>query len=219
MRPIALLAAAIGLLLAASPGHAQGRVINRAGDFDFYVLSLSWSPTYCETASPADNLQCGVGRRRGFIVHGLWPQYERGYPEYCQARPERVPAQVVRDSLDLTPSERLIRHEWEKHGSCSGLTPEGYFRLARLAWNRIAIPPSLTDAMQRSAGSPQAIEEAFIRANPGLRPDGIAVTCERQRLDEVRICLTKQLAFRPCPEVDRRSCRVGSIAVPGIPAR
>lgn len=209
--------AALFLILFLASGAAAGAQ-DRPGDFDFYVLSLSWSPTFCATeATAADRLQCGAGRSHGFIVHGLWPQRERGYPEFCRAEPRRAPAQLVRSMLDLMPSEGLVRHEWEKHGSCSGLSPEGYFALTRQARTRVTVPPGLESLDSRATVDPDDIEAAFLRANPGLPGDAIAVTCGLQRLDEVRICLTKDLAFRSCPEVDARSCRASRVTVPPIP--
>ncbi len=214
----ALLLLVLAAAFAASAPDAQARTGSRAGDFDFYVLSLSWSPTYCQVeATAADQLQCGPGRRNGFVVHGLWPQYERGYPEFCAASPREAPAQVVRGMLDLMPSRDLVRHEWQKHGACSGLTPDSYFALVRKARARIVLPPDMARQARGATAAPRQIEDAFIRANPGLRPDGIAVMCSRQRLEEIRICLTKDLRFRPCPEVDARSCRAGSIQIPPIP--
>src|ERR1700742_1117182 len=56
------------------------------GQFDFYVFSLSWSPSFCESGGGRGNSdeQCNRGRPFAFVVHGLWPQYERGFPENCE---------------------------------------------------------------------------------------------------------------------------------------
>src|SRR6185437_7643363 len=80
---------------------------NVAGQFDYYVLVLSWSPTYCAEKGDSDRMQCNRsdGRRYSFILHGLWPQYERGYPSDCQL-PRRpfVPEPVIDSMLDIMPS-------------------------------------------------------------------------------------------------------------------
>jgi ribonuclease T2 len=74
------------VFISAGCASAQDRRQNAPGEFDFYVLSLSWSPSFCEAASERGNsgrsqqAQCG-GRPFSFVVHGLWPQYERGFPE------------------------------------------------------------------------------------------------------------------------------------------
>ncbi|THV25655.1 ribonuclease T2 family protein [Peteryoungia ipomoeae] len=191
----------------------------RGKGFDFYVLALSWSPTFCESEAAARNQdQCGDGKSFGWIVHGLWPQNEKGWPENC-ATPEggRVPHAIGRDLLDIMPSMGLIGHQWRKHGSCSGLGKRDYFNLVRQASDKIQIPPEYLEPDTLLRVSPAAIEQSFIRANPGLARSGIAVTCEREKIDEIRICLDTGLGFRACPEVDSRSCRRTEIAIP--PAR
>jgi len=111
-----------GLILGAQPRRTA------PGQFDFYVLSLSWSPDYC--AGPAgarDRFQCAGPRKYGFVVHGLWPQFERGWPEECTTDRLNLAAPLRKDILEIMPSERLMNHEWRKHGTCSGLTPKQYF--------------------------------------------------------------------------------------------
>ncbi|HEV7251060.1 MAG TPA: ribonuclease T(2) [Shinella sp.] len=184
--------------------------------FDFYVLSLSWSPTWCAgNDSTGKTRQCRRGENNGFIVHGLWPQNDRGYPEFCRTRePDRVPESLGRTVLDIIPSMGLVGHQWRKHGSCSGLDQKDYFAVTRAAWERIRIPAEPQRGGARL--SPDAMEQAFIATNPGLDRKGIAVTCEDGRLEEVRICMTPDLSFRPCPEVDRAACRAKSIEQPPI---
>lgn len=210
---------AIGLCMLAVllTAPAAGRSINVAGDFDFYVLSLSWSPSYCEAeGARADRSQCSAGRPYAFIVHGLWPQYERGYPEFCNARPSRAPETTVRTMLDIMPSADLVRHQWQKHGSCSGMTPQGYFARLRAARERVAIPPAFIGPKSYSMVGTMDVERSFRAANPGLQADAVSVTCDTRRLREVRICMTKDLRFRPCPEIDRRACRNPRLAVPPV---
>lgn len=215
---------AIGLLIAAlllaPPATAQRSGQHVPGDFDFYVLSLSWSPSFCEAeAGGAERLQCHSGRPYAFIIHGLWPQYERGWPEFCPALPSRAPEQVVRGMLDVMPSEALVRHQWEKHGTCSGLSPEGYFGATRTARDRVVVPPQFAGLDRQVSLPPEEVERAFIAANPSLPPDGIAVTCDRNRLREVRICMSRAFAFRSCPRVSARACSLGRVAVPPVAGR
>lgn len=187
--------------------------VPRGKGFDFYVLSLSWSPTWCAANDTGGKTQqCRRGENNGFIVHGLWPQNERGYPEYCATRePDRVPDGLGRTILDIIPSMGLIGHQWRKHGSCSGLGQKDYFTVVRAAYERIAIPAALEAQRGAARLTPDAVEQAFIAANPGLRRDGMAVTCEDGRLEEVRVCLNADLSFRACPAVDRAACRIKSI--------
>ena len=184
--------------------------------FDFYVLSLSWSPTFCQTAAPGSNAsQCGPSRRFGLIVHGLWPQNENGFPQDCAtSEPDRVPDTIARSVLDIMPSLGLIGHEWRKHGSCSGLRQAEYFSVLRQAYQRVKIPQKLADARAPQVLAPPDIERLFSTANPGLDAQGLSVACEDGRLEEVRICLTKQLEFRNCRQVDRQSCRARSLTIP-----
>lgn len=175
--------------------------------FDFYVLSLSWSPSYCKAeGDEANQQQCASGKAHGFVVHGLWPQFSKGYPESCQSsEPARVPNSLVSRYLDLLPSAGLIGHQWRKHGTCSGLTQEDYFETIRQARDRIVMPDSIKGGDDIS---PLAIEDAVIAVNPGLTRQSIAVDCGDGLIQEVRICLTRDLkSFQSCPEVDRRGCR------------
>ena len=186
------------------------------GAFDFYVLSLSWSPSYCEAEGErANRQQCAEERDLGFVTHGLWPQHERGWPEYCASRePDRVPDALVARYLDLIPSAGLIGHQWRKHGTCTGLAQTDYLATVRAARNAVSLPAALADTKARQRVDPDEVERDFLAANPGLAADGIAVTCESGLLREVRICLTKALAFRACPEVDRRACRAPGTDMP-----
>lgn len=210
---LAALCAAI--LAVAGPARAQQDI---PGRFDFYVLSLSWSPTYCEAqgADAEDEPQCSRARPYAFVVHGLWPQYERGFPEDCARPAPYVPNDLVRAMLEVMPSRKLVIHEWRKHGTCSGLGPQGYFDLVRKAKAKVAIPPEFQRLNTYRMVAPADVEAAFRAANPGLEPDMISVDCDSRRLREVRVCMSRELAFRPCPEVDRRACRLGKVAMPPV---
>ncbi|UJW73233.1 ribonuclease T2 [Rhizobium sp. SL42] len=187
--------------------------------FDFYVLSLSWSPTFCQSNGASRNReQCGQDKRFGLIVHGLWPQYERGFPESCPTdQPQQVPRSLGRQVIDVMPGMGLIGHEWRKHGTCSGLDMADYFSVLRQAYDNVRIPDVLRGTRHQTRTSPQALEDAFMADNPGLSRSAVAVTCDNQRLDEVRICFSKSLEFRACPEVDARACRRSELTIPPLP--
>ena len=215
----------LGLLLAstlvASHASAQDRRQNAPGEFDFYVLSLSWSPSFCEAAQERGNssrnqqMQCG-GRPYSFVVHGLWPQYDRGFPNYCERPAPRLPRNIMTSMLDLMPAPGLIFNEWDKHGTCSGLGARGYFEAIRKARAGVKIPDEYIDLQQPKMVTPAAVEEAFIKVNPGLSNAAIAITCDRNRLTEVRICMSKDLQFRACEEIDRRACRRDQVVMPPV---
>lgn len=184
--------------------------------FDFYVLALSWSPAYCLVEGErANRQQCAEDRDLGFVVHGLWPQFESGYPEFCPSRePDRVPSQLGRDYLDIVPSMGLIGHQWRKHGACSGLSQANYLKVLRAAYARVRMPEAF--ALENLPAQVDAFEaeNAFIAVNQGMKRDGISVKCERGMLREVRICMTPSLEFRSCGEIDRSGCKIKNLNVP-----
>jgi ribonuclease T2 len=213
------LAMAVGMALAA-PAAAQDRRQNEPGKFDYYVLSLSWSPSYCEASAErapnrAPDQQCGA-RPFAFVVHGLWPQYEKGFPEFCQQPAPRLDRNIVSSMLDLMPAPRLIFNEWDKHGTCSGLSPNAYFENVRKVRALVKIPDAYIAPTEPLTVTPDEVEDAFVKANPGLTRDAIAVTCGSRRLGEVRICVGKDLRFRSCPEIDTRACRRDNVVMPPL---
>jgi ribonuclease T2 len=206
----------------AGDAAAQGRNERGGvpGEFDFYVLALSWSPGFCELEGDGrgrDREQCAPGARLGFVVHGLWPQNERGYPTECGPA-GRTPSRIaLEQAAGLFPSEGLARHEWRRHGTCSGSSPSDYFADVRRARDKIVIPPALQKSERDQNWTAIDLERAFVAANPGLRTDMMSVACRRGVLQEVRICFSKDLrGFRTCEEVDRSGCRTREITVNAI---
>lgn len=194
-----LIAPLLGLVLAGlitGSASAQDQRQNAPGEFDFYVLSLSWSPSFCQAASERGNSSRGIqtqcaGRPFSFVVHGLWPQYERGFPNYCQRPAPRLARNIMTSMLDLMPAPGLIYNEWDKHGTCSGLGERAYFETIRKARAAVKIPADYLELSDTRSVAPAEIEDAFIKANPGLSSSAIAVTCDSKRLSEVRICMSK----------------------------
>src|SRR6476660_5421158 len=205
-------------LASLSPALSELARENDAGQFDFYVLSLSWSPSFFATAAErgygrGPTPQCGP-RPYSFVVHGLWPQYDKGFPQYCEVPAPRLNRGIVSSMLDLMPAPRLIYNEWDKHGTCSGLAARDYFDNVRKAREAIKIPAQFGDLHEPLSVTPAAVQEAFIKANPGLSASSMAVECDKKRLTEVRICLSKELQFRDCSEIVRRSCRRDQLVMP-----
>jgi ribonuclease T2 len=184
------------------------------GVFDFYVLALSWSPSFCALQGKRNKEQCGpegsIGK--GFVVHGLWPQFTRGYPSQCAD--ERAPARAtIAAAVPPFPTEGLARYQWRKHGSCSGLSPSAYFDAVKTATALVTIPAPLRAVTDEPEFQPIAIERLFSAANQRLRPDMMAVQCEKGFFKEIRICLSKDLkGFVTCQEVDRATCKSGTIS-------
>ncbi len=196
---------------------------NVAGEFDYYALVMSWSPTYCSDASERDDQQCNRadGRRFAFILHGLWPQYEKGYPGMCRtARRPFVSQPVIDGMLDIMPSRGLIIHEYRKHGTCSGLQPENYFATARQLFSGIRVPERFKNPFETQFMSPREVISDFTRLNPQIKPDMMAIACggSGNRLKEIRFCFTKDGTPRSCGsnEDQRRMCSADRIFVPPV---
>jgi len=190
------------LLLFAAPARADG---DRAGVFDYYVMALSWSPNWCALEGDARGAeQCAESF--GWVLHGLWPQYERGWPAYCPTS-ERAPSRsLTAAQADLFGAGGAAWYQWRKHGVCSGLSAEDYYRLAREAWGRVNRPEVLR-RLDRTVNLPaQVIEAAFLEANPGWGADMVTITCKAGHIQEARICLTRDLEPRDCGADVVRDC-------------
>ena len=190
-----LVSALLALVLAA-PALAEGE---KAGEFDYYVLALSWSPNWCAIEGDAkQSPQCDAREDHGWILHGLWPQFHRGWPSYCRTT-ERAPSRTMTaDMADIMGTSGLAWHQWKKHGTCSGLSAQGYFDLSRAAYTSIERPQILRK-LDKSVRLPaHLIEEVFLKENPGLSPDGLTITCRQGYIQEARICLSRDLEPVPC---------------------
>ena len=197
------------------PTESAHAIAQPAGTFDYYLASFSWSPTFCE-ANPDDREQCGR-RGYGFILHGLWPQYDSGNgPQDCRSDLQLDQKTIAR-TLAFMPSRRLIEHEWRAHGTCSGFAPEAYFGLADRAYSGIRIPPSLSATATPPSMSAEDIRSAFVDANPGLQRNMLGVSCRGNSLSEVRICLDTDLKPRQCGRgVGMRCPRTAELRIPLI---
>ena len=193
------------VLIFATSAHADGEP---AGDFDYYVMSLSWTPSWCELEGDARNSpQCDPDQGFGFTLHGLWPQYESGWPSYCRTS-ARDPSRSQTEAMaDIMGTSGLAWYQWKKHGRCAGLTSEDYFEAARTAYESINRPEIFHKLPRALEIRPKVIESAFLEFNEDLSRAGLTVTCKAGLIQEVRICLTKDLEPRICGEDVNRDCR------------
>jgi len=212
-----LLAAAIlfSALAPAPPSSAAEQGRDAPGDFDYYVLALSWSPGFCD-AGGADKSprQCATGAGNGFVVHGLWPNrsFSRN-PEDCAAG-AAISAEALRLTDGVYPDEGLARYEYRRHGACTGLDPAAYFAAAKALRDQIVVPAALKAPHEMLTLAPDEIERAFLAANPTLRAEDMAIACRDGELIEARFCVSKDLhAFVNCPKVAGHTCHAASIAV------
>ncbi len=187
---------------------------NQQGAFDFYVLAMSWSPTFCEDDTRNSD-QCSGRRSFGFVAHGLWPQYEKGWPENCNVS-ARVPDRTVSEMLPIMPAKGLIFHQWKKHGTCSGLQPAAYFDTVKDAFQKVKVPAAFDGLSRTITVKPRVIEEAFMEVNPAMNDSMISISCNRKRLREVRVCFDKDLNFRQCSQEVQRECRDNAIRMPPV---
>lgn len=191
-------------LLTVGAAWAEGE---KAGEFDYYVLALSWSPNWCALEGDArGSEQCD--RDIGWNLHGLWPQFHRGYPSFCRT-PERPPSRGMTGGMvDIMGSSGLAWHQWKKHGTCTGLSAPAYFALSREAYDRV-VRPAVFRKLDKTVTLPASVvEEAFLKANPDMDPDGVTVTCRDGHIQEVRICLSRDLDPVPCGQDVARDCRM-----------
>jgi ribonuclease T2 len=198
-----LISLAMALLLAAHPARAE-----RAGAFDYYVLALSWSPTWCALEGRARGAaQCD--RAHGWVLHGLWPQNTRGWPAHCQTA-QRPPSHAMTAGMaDIMGAPGLAWHQWKKHGTCSGLSAADYFALSRRASARVNRPAVFRKLDQPVKLPARVVEEAFLKANPGWGRDMLTITCRAGRIEEARLCLSKSLDPVPCGRDVSRDCTLG----------
>ena len=167
------------------------RVKNTPGDFDFYVMSLSWSPDYCAGSNVNDPQQCGLGKKLAFVLHGLWPQYNRGYPADCSI--VKLPKDAQQKFPNLYPSPKLYTHEWNKHGTCSGLTPAEYLTLSKTLKDSIAIPAAYRSPAKAFRTTVDELKAAFVSTNSTVSEDALAVQCSGsgRYLQELRVCFSR----------------------------
>lgn len=193
-------------ILMALPALADGE---KSGEFDYYVLALSWSPNWCAREGDARGSdQCDSRHDHGWILHGLWPQYHQGWPSFCKTA-ERPPSRSMSAAMtDISGSAGLAWHQWKKHGTCSGLSATDYYALSRDAYGMVNRPPVLRKLTQEVALPAQLIEDAFLRANTSWHADMLTITCNDGYIEEARLCLSKDLTPVPCGADVLRDCKM-----------
>lgn len=108
------------------------------------VLALSWEPEFCYSHASKPECQLspvGYYGATNLVLHGLWPNSG----SYCgvsstyitydnNSQWSKLPAVVLTSSSRTLLNKYmpgtlsyLERHEWIKHGTCSGLTQQSYF--------------------------------------------------------------------------------------------
>ncbi|KKL21885.1 hypothetical protein LCGC14_2440960, partial [marine sediment metagenome] len=169
MRPVIAAFLAISALISPQTAPAEGEL---AGDFDYYVLALSWSPTWCALEGEARNSpQCDAAADHGWVLHGLWPQYEDGWPSYCRTQFRDPPRRETAAMADIMGTPGAAWYQWKKHGRCAGLSADAYFETAREAYGAVTRPEVFRKLDKAVKLPASVVEEAFLTANPALDAD------------------------------------------------
>ena len=194
---------------------------NLVGDFDFYVLALSWQSAFCEMNQK--KVECRQQALRDysasrFSLHGLWPNRlndKKHTYAYCNVDRHMVQADKKRRWCDLgevfvdSELERkmpgvkscLHMHEWVKHGKCSGMKIEKYFDMSLNLLDAFS-----TTGLARIIGANigrsvlrRDLFAAWKKEFPAVK-GSLALRCRKRKgrsyLTEVRIGLKKVLRER-----------------------
>lgn len=194
MRKISILVAFLLTCLTSLPGLVAAK--DKPGNFNFYVLAVTDIPAFCNITNNKDKNECPP-HTTAFGLHGLWPQHTyNSYPSNCST--VKLTKQEIDKWQNIFPTPKLITHEWSKHGTCSGLTPDQYFDLSEKSLTKLVIPTEYQSLTTIPATEKANVVATFLKANSGLPSNGIMVVTQKSLISEIRICLTKDGAFRSC---------------------
>lgn len=198
------------VLFQCSAASARGRRKSAGVSSDVaYILSLSWSPSFCAT-HPSDD-QCKLPQRHGLVLHGLWSQS----PGCNGVDVRELSSEELKVGAQLFPTRGLMRHEWQKHGGCFA-NPSEYFATIKRAVFSFAAPNKLFPASGTWKTTETQLVDAVLLSNPHLVRESVQVTCQSGRLRELRICLASNLKSAVCRAETGRKLRCGeSVEVPG----
>lgn len=202
------------------PDPTWDTVSDKSPQDGYFVLALSWTPSWCVTEGRTrSDARCAPGAGAGWLVHGLWPQHEDGgWPEFCNSAHATPPDALIGSMTDIMGSEGLARHQWNKHGTCTGLSAEVYFARTRTAFEGLTFPDSLRARRAALHLSPPAMLANFRDANPAIGPDMATVTCRNGNAQEIRLCLNQDLTPRACDAaLLSRACRSRVVTLPAKP--
>lgn len=181
------------------------RTDKKISSFDFYVLASSWQPEFCREEGMHEHKElpgCQHPQmywKDHFTVHGLWPELQHGpHPGSCSN--EKFDRKII-DQIGManftkywpnakftensTKYTEFWRHEWSKHGTCSGLDQAQYFEQA------MQMLQSLEDSEKYLATGGSIPKSAIQKAYGGKKM--VALKCNGgTRLSQTFTCWTKQ---------------------------
>jgi len=179
------------------------------GQFDYYLLALSWAPNYCAGHPSDHSSECRIGGHKTFVLHGLWPQAGSGPPPMSCTRASPVASATVDHMLNFMPSRGLIQHEWEKHGTCSGVSAQNYFGQAEQAFTHVQVPQQYSSLNHEQQFNVADVEKSFAEANHAPL-QAFRVSCHAGELVSLEVCVDKNLQYRSCTE-SVRECPVNQV--------
>lgn len=173
-----------------------------------WVLALSWSPEFCYQKSKEGSSdkfsQCA--ENKAFVVHGLWPEKE---VSHCLSENE-ISQRALQEASDVFADKGLMRHEWKKHGACSGLNSDEYFSKAEAAFRALNLE---TENSQEKTLDKESYLEELKKRNPSLNPQNVALMCSGRHLRELRVCLDSAFKMTACSSSLRSSCPRGTLVI------
>ncbi|KAF4315798.1 hypothetical protein G195_010571 [Phytophthora kernoviae 00238/432] len=212
--------------------------------FDMYVLAQSWQPAFChgkERQYPGCTKPQDFWRSH-LTLHGLWPELSGSAPpSFCSGEvfdADKVERELGIDTLhqywpDVKYSEispqyaDFWKHEWTRHGTCSGLPQVAYFTEAiNLERNETLAPtPQL---VQDNVG--RQVDVKKLRAAFG----DAALKCQRSHALETGVTQTLFSQVFTCWEKDEHNvptkrgvcpphihsedtCGYGQVTIPAFP--
>lgn len=208
-----LLLAVLMLTAAALPLRRRkpGEQSKSSTVFDYYVLSLSWAPSFCASHPDNRSAECKTGNHTTFVLHGLWPESDRGASpmECAPARP--VARETVDRMMRFFPARGLVQHEWEKHGTCSGLSAADYFNQVERAFTAVKVPDQYSSLNHDQQFAIRQVEESFAAANHA--PGGsFRISCHDGEMVSIEACLSKDLKYQACT-ANVRECPSSQVLV------
>jgi ribonuclease T2 len=175
-----------------------------------YVLAASWQPAFCEAHRPAPECRSQTAGRfdaSHLALHGLWPEPRDN--AYCGVSRALRAADEAGRWRDLPPVELsgktraelevampgtrsgLERHEWLKHGTCSGARPEAYFTTALALLDQLNASP-VRELIAARIGQDLSASELRAALGRAFGPSAgarVELACEDGLVTELRLHL------------------------------
>ncbi len=182
-----------------------------ASPFDYFLLSLSWAPNYCAGHPTDHSSECRTGGHTAFVLHGLWPQANSGPPPMSCSTASPVAGETVDHMLNFMPTRGLIQHEWQKHGTCSGLSAQDYFARVEQAFRNVHVPEQYPKLDHEQSFSVPDLEKSFADANHAPL-SSFRISCHAGELVSLEVCMDKNLQFQSCTQ-SVRECPVNNVGM------